>query len=46
MYIRSLTALMDKSGLEQLELEKIIGDHVNMFGQDRFFRGNEKTEYR
>lgn len=45
-YFRSMTALLDSSGVEQIELEKTFGNHLNLFLQSSFFRGTRNSEFR
>lgn len=46
VYLRSITALMDTSGLEQIEIEKNANDSMNVFSQFSLYRGKENSEFR
>lgn len=46
LYLRSMTAFIDSSGVEQIEFEKTFGDHINLFLQSSFFRGAQNSEFR
>lgn len=45
-YFRSLTALTDSSGMEQIEMDKNIGDHLGILGSFSLFRGNRDSEFK
>ena len=45
-YFRSLTSLTDSSGMEQIEMDKNIGDYVGLLGSFSLFRGQRDSEFR
>lgn len=45
-YFRSLTALTDSSGMEQIEMDKNIGDHIAVLGSASLFRGARDSEFK
>lgn len=46
LYFRSLTSLMDNSGVEQFEFEKSVLDWMNVFGQYSAYRGEQDSEFK
>ena len=46
VFFRSLTSLMDNSGVEQFEFDKSVLDWMNVFGQYSLFRGSEDSEFK
>lgn len=46
VFFRSLTSLMDGSGVEQFEFDKSVLDWMNVFGQYSAFRGEQDTEFK
>lgn len=46
IYFRSMTSLMDHSGVEQFEFDKSVLDWMNVFGQYSAFRGSKDTEFK
>ena len=46
IYFRSLTSLMDSSGVEQFEFDKSVLDWMNVFGQYSAFRGVQDSEFK
>lgn len=45
-FLRSLTSLLDNSGVEQFELEKNLNDHWSFLAQFSVFRGAQDTEFK
>lgn len=46
LFFRSLTSLMDNSGVEQFEFDKSVLDWMNIFGQYSAFRGEQDSEFK
>lgn len=46
LFFRSLTSLMDNSGVEQFEFDKSVLDWMNVFGQYSAFRGSQDSEFK
>lgn len=46
LFFRSLTSLMDRSGVEQFEFDKSVLDWMNIFGQYSAFRGEQDSEFK
>lgn len=46
LFFRSLTSLMDNSGVEQFEFDKSVLDWMNVFGQYSAFRGEQDSEFK
>lgn len=46
LFFRSLTSLMDNSGVEQFEFDKSVLDWMNVFGQYTLFRGERDSEFK
>lgn len=46
LYLRSLTSLMDYSGVEQIEFDKSALDWMTFFGQVSVFRGDMDSEFK
>lgn len=46
LYFRSLTSLMDNSGVEQFEFDKSVLDWANVFGQYSVYRGDQNSEFK
>lgn len=46
LFFRSLTSLMDNSGVEQFEFDKSVLDWMNVFGQYSAFRGGRDSEFK
>lgn len=46
LFFRSLTSLMDNSGVEQFEFDKSLLDWMSVFGQYAAFRGEQDSEFK
>ncbi len=46
LFFRSLTSLMDSSGVEQFEFDKSVLDWANIFGQYSAYRGEQDSEFK
>ncbi|AZZ35913.1 hypothetical protein CIK05_03595 [Bdellovibrio sp. qaytius] len=46
LFFRSLTSLMDNSGVEQFEFDKSVLDWMNVFGQYSAYRGEQDSEFK
>ncbi len=46
LFFRSLTSLMDSSGVEQFEFDKSVLDWANIFGQYSVYRGEQDSEFK